>query len=96
MHFVMTLLVLKLPFVIFWVLVALLRGVLALWPVHQAWFECLVTAIRGSLVPPFLVLFVIVVTTTAVTVILPLVVVTVVFAILPAVTTTTSVTLFCY
>ena len=52
MHFVMTFFVLKLTFVILGVLVALLGGVLALQPVHQAWLERLVAAIRGNLVLP--------------------------------------------
>ncbi len=72
MCFVVTLLVLKLTFVILWVLVALLRGVLALWPMHQAWLEYLVATIRGSLVIPLLVAFVVGVTTISVTTILPL------------------------
>jgi hypothetical protein len=63
---------------------------------HRAWLERLVTAIRGSLVLPFLVAFVIVVTTTAVTAILPLVVVAEVLTALPAVATFTSVALFCH
>ncbi len=95
-HFVMTFFVLKLTLVILGVLVALLRGVLALWPVHQAWLERLVTAIRRSLVLPFLVAFVVVVTTTAVIAILPLVVVAVVLTALPAMATVTSVTSFCH
>ncbi len=72
MRFVGTLLVLKLAFGIPWVLVALLRGVLALGPVHQAWLERLVTALRESLVISLLVAFVVGVTTIAVTAILPL------------------------
>jgi hypothetical protein len=88
--------VLKLTFVNLGVLVALLRDVLALWPVHQAWLERLVAAIRGSLVLLFLVAFVVVVTTTAVTAILPLVVVVVLLTVLPAVATVTSMTLFCH
>ncbi len=96
MHFVMTFFVLKLTLVILGVLVALLRGVLALQPVHRAWLECLVAVIRRSLVLPFLVAFVVVVTTTAVIMILPLVVVAVVLTALPAVATVTSVMLFCH
>ncbi len=88
--------VLKLRFVNLGVLVALLRGVLALWPVHQAWLKCLVATIRGSPVLLFLVAFVIVVTTTAVTTILLLVVVVVVLTVLPAAATITSVTSFCH
>ncbi len=83
-------------FVILGVLVALLGGVLALRPVHQAWLECLVAAIRGSLILPFLVMFVIVVTTTAVTTILPLVVVAVVLTVSLPVATVTSMTSFCH
>jgi hypothetical protein len=90
------LLVLKLTFVGLWVLVALLRGVLALWSVHQAWLEPFVTAIRGSLVIPLLVAFVVVVTTITVTVILPLEVVTMVLVVPLGVTTVTSITLFCH
>jgi hypothetical protein len=67
---------------------------LALWPVHRAWLERLVTAIRGSLVIPLLVAFVVGVTTIAVTVILPLEVVTMVLVVLLVVTTVTSVTSF--
>jgi hypothetical protein len=96
MRFAVTLLVLKLSFVVLWVLVALLRGVLALWPVHQAWLERLVAAIRGSLVIPLLVAFVVGVTTIAVTVILSLVVVTMVLVVPLVVTTNTSVMLFCH
>jgi hypothetical protein len=88
--------VLKLTFVILGVLVALLGGVLALWPMHQAWLERLVAVIRRSLVLPFLVAFVIVVTMTTVIAILPLVVVAVVLTALPAVATVTSVMLFCH
>ncbi len=83
-------------FVILGVLVALLGGVLALRPVHQAWLERLVAAIRRSLVLPILVALVVVVTTTAVIAILPLVVVAVVLTASPAVATVTSVTLFCH
>jgi hypothetical protein len=87
---------LKLTFIVFGILVALLGGVLALWPVHQAWLERLVTAIRRSLVLPLLFAFVVVVTTTTVIAILPLVVVAVVLIASPAVATVTSVTLFCH
>ncbi len=76
--------------------VALLGGVLALRPVHQAWLECLVAAIRGSLVLLILVAFVVVITTTAVIAILPLVVVVVVLTASPAVAIVTSVTSFCH
>ncbi len=94
MCFIVTLLVLNLMFVILWVLVALLRSVLALWPVHRAWLERLVAVIRGSLVIPLLVTFVIGVTTIAVTMILPLEVVMMVLVVPLVVTTVTSVTLF--
>ena len=86
----------NLTFIALRVLVALLGGVLALWPVHQAWLECLVTAIRRSLILPFLFAFVIVVTTIAVIAILPLVVVAIVLVVLPAVAIVFSVTLFCH
>ncbi len=92
----MTFFVLKLTLVILGVLVALLGGVLALRPVHRAWLEHLVGAIRRSLVLPFLVMFVVAVTMTAVITILPLVVMAVVLTALPAVATVTSVTLFCH
>jgi hypothetical protein len=81
-------------FIVLGILVALLGGVLALCPVHQAWLERLVVAIRRSFVLLFLVAFVIVVTMTAVIAILPLVVVAVVLVASPAVVTVTSVTLF--
>jgi hypothetical protein len=72
MHFMGALLVLNLMFVVPWVLVALLRGVLALRPMHWAWLELLVAAIRGSLVILLLVAFVVGVTTIPVAAILPL------------------------
>ncbi len=72
MRFVGMLLVLKLTFRVPWVLVALLRGVLALRPVHQAWLEQLVIALSRNLVIPLLVALVIGVTTIAITTILPL------------------------
>jgi hypothetical protein len=83
-------------FIALGVLVALLGGVLALWPVHQAWLERLIAAIRRSLILPFPFAFVVVVTMTAVIAILPLVVVTIVIVALPAVAIVTSVTLFCH
>ncbi len=81
-------------FVVLGVLVALLGGVLALWPVHRAWLERLVTAIRRDPVLPFLFTFVIVIMTTTVVAILPLVVVAIVLVALPAVAIATSVTSF--
>ncbi len=96
MHFIVTLLVLKLTFVVLWVLVALLRGVLALWPMHRALLECFVTVIRGSLVIPLLVAFVVVITTIAVTAILPLEVVMMVLVVPLVVMTVTSITMFCH
>jgi hypothetical protein len=81
-------------FIVLGVLVVLLGGVLALWPVHQAWIECLVAAIRRSLILPFPFVFVVVITTTAVIAILPLVVVAIVLVASPAVAIVTSVTLF--
>jgi hypothetical protein len=76
-----------------WV-VALLGGVLALWPDYRAWLERLVAAIRRSLILLFPFVFVVVVTTTAVIAILPLVVVAIVLVALPTVAIITSVTLF--
>jgi hypothetical protein len=81
-------------FIVLWVLVALLGGVLALLPMHLAWLECLVATIRRSLILPFPFTFVVNVTTTAVIRILPLVVVAMVFVALPAVVIVTSVTSF--
>jgi hypothetical protein len=78
MHLVLMFFVWNLMFIVLGVLVAFLRGVLALWQVHQAWIECLVIAIRRSLILPFPVAFVIVITTTAIVLILPLVVVAIV------------------
>ncbi len=83
-------------FIVLGVLVALLGGVLALQPVHQAWLEPLVAAIRRSLILLFPVTFVVVITTTAVIVILPLVVMEIVLVALPAVAIVISVTLFCH
>jgi hypothetical protein len=91
-----TLLIFKLMFGVPWVLVALLRGVLALGPVHQAWFELLVIVLRGNLVIPLFVAFVIGVTTIAVTVILPLEVGATVLIRPLVVTTVTSVMSFCH
>jgi hypothetical protein len=94
MRFVGALLVLKLTFVVPWVLIALLRGVLALRPMHCAWLECLVAAIRGSLVILLLVAFVVVVTTIAVAAILPLEIAAMVLIRPFVVMTVTSVTSF--
>ncbi len=79
------------------VLVALFGGILALWflSVHRTWLECLVTAIRRSLVLLFLFGLAIVVMMTAVIAILPLVVVTMIRVALPAVAIVTPLTLFC-
>jgi hypothetical protein len=77
------------------VLVALLGGVLALWPVRRTWLERLVAAIRRSLVLWFLLAFIIVATMTTVIAILPLVVVAMVPIALPVVATITPLTLFC-
>jgi hypothetical protein len=96
MHLVLRFLVLDLTLVVLGVLVALLGGVLALRPVHRAWLECLVVAIRRGPVFPFLVAFVVVIMTIAVFAILPLVVVAIVLVALPAVETVTSLTLFCH
>jgi hypothetical protein len=80
---------------IFGVLVALFEGMIALWSVHRAWLECLVTAIRRSLVLLFLLTLVVVVAMIAVVRILPLVVMLIIRLALPAVATITPVTLFC-
>ncbi len=95
MCLVITCFVLNLRFVALGVLVALLGGVLALLTMYQAWLECLVAAIRRSLILPFPFKFVVVVTTTAVIAILPLVVVAMVFVALPTVAIVTSMTSFC-
>ncbi len=76
------------------VLVALLGGVLALRSVRRAWLECLVAAIRRSLVLLFCFALVIVATTTAVLAILPLVVVAIILIASSAVVTVISVMLF--
>ena len=94
MRFVGTLLIFKLTFGIPWVLVALLRGVIALGPVYQAWLEHLVIELRGNLVITLLDAFVLGVTTIAVTVILPLEVGNTVLIRPLVVTTVTSVMLF--
>jgi hypothetical protein len=78
------------------ILVALLIGVLALRPMHQAWLEHLVATIRRSLILPFPFAFVIVVTMTAVLAIQPLVVVVIVLVASPAVAIITSVMSFCH
>jgi hypothetical protein len=94
MHLVLTFFVLNLTFIVLGVLVALFGGVFSLWPVHQAWLECLVAAIRRSLILLFPFTFVIVITTTAVIAILPLVVMVIVLVALPAVVIVTSVIVF--
>jgi hypothetical protein len=96
MCLVLTFFVLNLTFIVLGVLVALIGGVLALWPVHQAWLERLVAATRRSLILPFPLAFVVIITTTAVIAILPLVVVAIVLVASPAVAILTSVTLFCH
>ncbi len=94
MRLVLIFFVLNLTFVILGVFVALLGGVLALRPVHRAWLECLVAAIRRGSVLLLLFTFVVVITTTAVVGILPLVVMAIVLVVLPAVAIVTSVTSF--
>ncbi len=94
MCLVLTFFVLNLPFVVLGVLEALLGGVLALWPVHRAWLERLVAAIRRGPVLPFLFAFVVVITTTTTVAILPLVVMAIVLVALPAVSIVSSVTSF--
>jgi hypothetical protein len=94
MHLVLTFFILNLTCVILGVFVALLGGVLDLWPVHQAWLERLVAAIRRGPVLPFLFVFVLVITTTAVVAILPLEVVAIVLVASPAVAIITSAMLF--
>jgi hypothetical protein len=94
MRLVLTFFVLNLMFIALGVFVALLGGVLALRPMHQAWLERLVATIRKSLILLFPFAFVIVVTTTAVIAILPLVVMAIVLIASPAVAIVTSVMLF--
>jgi hypothetical protein len=94
MRLVLMFFVLNLTFVILGVLVALLGGVLALWPMHQAWLERLVAAIRRGPVLLFLFVFALVITTTTIVAILPLIVVAIVLVVLPAVAIVTSVSLF--
>ncbi len=94
MRLVLTFFVLNLMFVVLGVFVALLGGVLALQPMHQAWLECLVAAIGRGPVLLFLFAFVIVIITTAVVTILPLVVAAIVLVALPAVVIIISVRLF--
>jgi hypothetical protein len=94
MCLILTFFVLNVTFVILGVFVALLGGVLALWPVHRAWLECLVAAIGRGPVLPFFFVFVIFITTSAVIAILPLVVVAIVLVASPAVAIVTSVRLF--
>ncbi len=77
------------------VLVALFVGVITLWSVRRAWLECLVAAVRRSLVLPFLLARVVVVIMTAMIVILPFVVVTMIHVALSAVATITPLTSFC-
>ncbi len=86
--------VLNLTFVILGVLVALLQHVLALQPMHQAWLECLIAAIRRCSVLLFLFAFVVVIMMAAVTTILPLVVMAIALIAMAAVTIVTSVMLF--
>jgi hypothetical protein len=76
------------------VLVALLRGVLALWSARRAWLERLVAVIRRGFVLLFLLALIVVATRTTVIAILPLVVMAIVLIASPAVGTVTSVTLF--
>jgi hypothetical protein len=94
MHLVLRFFVLNFTFVVLGVLVALLGGVLALWPVHQPWLERLVAAIRRGPVLLFLFPFVVIITTTAVIMILPLVAMVIVLVALPAVANVTSMTSF--
>ncbi len=51
MRLVLMFFVLNMTFVLLGVLVALLGGVLSFWPMHQAWPERLVAAIRSGLCP---------------------------------------------
>jgi hypothetical protein len=78
---------------IFGVLVALFGVMIVLWSMRGARLECLVTAIRRSLVLLFLFMLVVVAKMIAVVAILPLVVMTIIRLALPAVATITSVTL---
>jgi hypothetical protein len=80
---------------IFGVLIALFEGMIALWSMHRAWLERLVTTIRRSLFLLFLLALVVVVTMIIVVAILPLVVVMILRLAFSAVATVTPVTLFC-
>ncbi len=74
----------------------LLKSVLTLRPVYQAWLECLVVALSRNLVILFLVALVVCVTTIAITMILPLEVGAMVPFRPSVVTVVTSVTSFCH
>jgi hypothetical protein len=78
------------------VLVALLGDVLALWSVHRTWLECLVAAIKRSLVLLLLLALIVVAMTTAVIVILPFVVMVMIPIASPVVATLTPLALFCH
>ncbi len=94
MRLILALLVMDLMLVlIFGILVSLFEGVITLWLVPRAGLECLVAAIRRSLVLLFLLALIIVVVASAVVVTLPLVVLTTIHPALPAVVAVTPVTL---
>jgi hypothetical protein len=96
MRFMRTLLVLRMMLCVPWILVTLLRGVLALRPVHQALLESLVIVLSRNLVILFLVALVVCVATIAITAILPIEVGAVVLFRSSVAMVVTSVTSFCH
>jgi hypothetical protein len=95
MRIILALFVMDLMLVlIFRILVALFEGVIGLWSMGRARLECLVAAIRRSLVLLFLLMLVIVMAIIAVVATCPLVVLTIIHPALPAVVTVTPVMLF--
>ncbi len=80
---------------IFWVLIALFKGVITLWSVCGAEFECLVTAIGRNLVLLLLLTFVVVGAAIAVVVTLPLVVLLMICLVMSATMDIVWVMLFC-
>jgi hypothetical protein len=82
---------------IFWVLVALLKGVITLWSLRGAGLECLVTAIRRNLVLLFLLAFVVVgaMATMAVVATLPLVILMIISLVASVTMAIACATLFC-
>jgi hypothetical protein len=80
---------------IFWVLVALLKGEITLQSMCGAGLELLVTAIRSTIALLFLLVFVIVGAMIAVSANIPLVILTMILLKASAATAVTHVTLFC-